>query len=156
MRRMEGTIVIDAPRPKVFAYASDWQRWSEWFEGISDVKATSSVTRGNGARYAYRARVFGVPASVETEIHDFEENGGWTGQGTKGVPHKTRWIFEDEDDGTRFTFAVESHLPIPLVRSILEPILEKEWNRIIEVSLKSLRAHFTQAEAAGSKEQGGG
>jgi len=59
----------------VFAFASEWRTWPDWFEGVSDFRPTTEVLRGNGARYAYRARLMpGIWASVETEIHDFEED----------------------------------------------------------------------------------
>jgi hypothetical protein len=30
-----------------------------------------------------------LSVGVETEIHDFRQNSGWTGIATKGVPHRT-------------------------------------------------------------------
>jgi len=143
MTRIEHSVIIQAPVEQVFSYAADYQKWTEWFEGVSDFKATTPVTQGNGARYAYKARLMGVPASVETEIHDFVYNGGWTGVATKGMPHRTHWVFKPVGDGTKFTYALEYHLPVPLLGSLLDSLFMKpQWDRIIQKSLNNLRQHF--------------
>ena len=146
MRKVSESILIKAPRPEVFEYASDWQRWPDWFEGVSIFRPVTSVSRGNGAHYAYRARMFGIPASVETEIHDFVVNVSWAGKSTKGVPHTTQWIFEDEGDATKFTYVLQFHVPVPVLGNMLDSFMEKEWRRILKNSLKNLSAHFSQSE----------
>jgi len=143
MTRIEGTVEIVAPVEDVFAYAADWRHWAEWFEGVSDYGPTKEVTRGNGARYAYRAKMLGIPAKVETEIHDYVENAGWQGVGTRGMPHTTRWIFEGRGDATRFTYVLEYELPVPLIGALLDSLfMKREWRRIIDDSLGNLRTHF--------------
>ena len=143
MTRIEQSVIIQAPVEQVFSYAADYQKWTEWFEGVSDFKATTPVTQGNGARYAYKARMMGVSASVETEIHDFVQNAGWTGVATKGMPHRTHWIFEPVGHDTKFTYALEYQLPVPLVGSLLDSLfMRPQWHKIIENSLNNLRRHF--------------
>lgn len=150
MTRIEHSVIIQAPVEQVFSYAADYQKWSEWFEGVSDFNATTTVTHGNGARYAYRARVMAVSASVETEIQDFVQNRGWTGVSTKGLPHRTHWIFEPIGSATRFTYALEYHLPVPLLGSLLDSLfVRSQWDKIVEKSLNNLRQHFL-TEASGS------
>jgi len=147
MTRIEGNVVVHAPVKEVFEFASDWQRWSDWFEGVSDFRPLGETLRGSGARYAYRARVIGIPAKVETEIHDFAENEGWVGIGTKGLPHTTRWVFEAQGDKTKFTYILEYRLPVPLLGALLDSLfLKREWRRIIDKSLQNLQTHFAQHE----------
>ena len=143
MTHIEGSILISAPQQQVFAYASDWRTWSDWFQGVSDFRPLTEIQRGNGARYAYHARVFGFRASVETEITQFREDHGWTGVGRRGLPHTTHWLFESVGAGTRFTFAQEYHVPVPVLGSLLDAaFLRREWRRIIDASLANLRRHF--------------
>ena len=59
MTRIEASAIIPAAPEEVFRYASDWQKWAEWFEGVSDFQPTTKIVRGNGARYAYKARLLG-------------------------------------------------------------------------------------------------
>lgn len=143
MTHIEHTVLIQAPVEKVFSYAADYRTWSEWFEGVSDFKSTGTISQGNGARYSYKAQLLGVSAAVETEIHDFEVNRGWKGTATKGMPHRTQWIFERVDEGMRFTYILEYQMPVPLLGPILDSLFMKPaWKKLIQKSLNNLAAHF--------------
>jgi len=143
MTRLERSIIINKPVDEVFAYASDWEKWSDWFEGVSDFKPTTEIKKGNGARYAYKAKMMRLNINVETEIRDFVENQGWTGLGTKGIPTQTQWIFEKLEHSTKFTYVLEYKLPFPLLSSLFDKyIMKPQWNRIIEKSLQNLYQKF--------------
>jgi uncharacterized protein YndB with AHSA1/START domain len=143
MNHIEHSVIIPAPVDQVFSYAADYLKWAEWFEGVSDFKPTTAVTWGNGARYAYKARVMGLSAPVETEIHDFVHNRGWTGVSTKGLAHRTHWTFEPIGNGTKFTYAMEYQLPVPLLGSLLDSLFARpQWQGILERSLNNLKQHF--------------
>jgi hypothetical protein len=95
------------------------------------------------ARYAYRARVMGFSAPVETEIHDFVRNRGWTGVSTKGIAARTYWTFEPIGDATKFTYAMEYQMPIPLLGPLLDSWFARpQWQKIVERSLNNLKRHF--------------
>jgi len=144
--KIEDSVIIDAPVEAVFGYAFDWRRWPEWFEGLSDVRSTSEIGRGAGARYTYQVRVLGFPARVETELRDFVEGRGWTGVGTRGLPHQTQWRFEGQGDSTKFTYRLEYRLPPVLLGTMLDaPFAKREWRGIIRRSLLNLREHFSRA-----------
>ena len=148
MTRIEASAIIPGAPDEVFRYASDWQKWAEWFDGVSDVRPTTEIVRGNGARYAYKVRVLGFKATVETEITEFVEGRGWKGIARKGIPHLTYWLFEPVDAHTRFTFAQEYRIPIPVVGGLLDvALLRKQWRGIIATSLGNLRRHFETREA---------
>ena len=154
MIRVEQNIVIQAPVDQVFNYAADYQKWSEWYEGVSDVKTTTVVSYGNGARYAYKVRVLTVSATVETEIHDFVQNRGWTGVSAKGIPHRTTWIFEPIGPATRFTHAVEGHVPVPLLGSLCDfMFLGPQWNKIVKNSLDNLKQHFLTQDSGSAQQR---
>lgn len=143
MTRIEHSVIIQAPVEQVFSYAADYRKWSEWFEGVSEFRPTTDVKQGNGARYAYKARLMGISARVETEIHDFVPSRGWTGVASKGMPHKTHWNFEPLGESTKFTYVLEYQLPVPLVGSLLDSLFMKpQWDKIISRSLENLRNHF--------------
>lgn len=140
MFRVEESILINKPVQEVFAFASDWNRWHEWFEGVSPFIPTTEIKQGNGARYAYKARLMGMKFPVETEIHDYAENKGWKGKSTKGPPHLTRWRFESTGTGTRFTYGLEGRLPIPLLGPFIDSrLLQPQWKKIIGNSLLNLK-----------------
>jgi uncharacterized membrane protein len=137
--RIEASVDIAAPVEEVFAYASDWRLWEDWWEGVSSFKPTTERTRGTGTRYAHKAWVAGLKVNLETEIHDFVENVGWRGVVTKGMPHRTQWVFETKGGTTRLTYILEYSLPVPLLDSLL---MKPGWRRRLERSLPNLKLHF--------------
>jgi uncharacterized protein YndB with AHSA1/START domain len=143
MTYIEYSVTIEAPIERVFNYAADYQKWSEWFEGVSDFKPTTKINQGNGARFAYRVRVMGFSAAVETEIHDFVRNKGWTGVSTKGLAARTHWTFEPIGDATKFTYTMEYQMPIPLLGTLLDSWFARpQWQKTVERSLNNLKRHF--------------
>lgn len=143
MTKIESSVKIPLPVKDVFPYVSDYKKWEEWFEGVSDFKPTTETNKGNGTRYAYKAKMMGLNVGVETEIFDFVENQGWKGKAIKGMPHTTYWIFESIEGGTKFTYALEYELEIPLVGNWLDKtFMEPQWNKIINNSLENLKNMF--------------
>jgi Polyketide cyclase / dehydrase and lipid transport len=143
MPAVESSVLVPALLPDVFAYASDWQRWSEWFEGATGFRPITEITRGNGARYEYTATLMGFRATVVTEIADFVENVGWTGIARRGMPHTTHWRFEACGDRARFTYGLDIHVPVPIIGAFIDRVvLEPQWRRIITASLANLQRHF--------------
>jgi len=150
MQRIEASVEIDAPVADVFAFASDWRRWDDWWEGVSGFHPTTEITRGNGTRYAYKAWMAGLSLNLETEIRDFAENAGWKGVATKGPPHRTQWVFQAEGDRTRLTYILEYELPWPLVGPILDHLLMRPgWQRRLDHSLRNLKIHFEKRQTPG-------
>lgn len=143
MARIYRSIIIKRPINEVFSYASDWEKWSEWFKGVSDFKPTTETSKGNGTRYAYKAKMMGFNIDVETEIHEFVENKGWIGKSTKGLPNQTEWIFETDVSGTKFTYGLEYKLPVPLLGPLFDRLfIEPQWIKIIEKSLQNINQKF--------------
>lgn len=143
MTRIEESVIINAPINKVFKYASNYKKWSEWFVGASSYTPTTDNEKGNGTRYEYKVKVLLFSAKVESEIHDFKENVGWKGSATKGIPHKTCWAFQSSNRLTKFTITVEAELNIPVVGTFIDKfILGPQWNRKIEKSLDNLASKF--------------
>jgi len=143
MNRIESSVLVPAPLAEVFAYASDWQKWHEWFVGLSGTRPITSVTRGNGAQYAYKVRLMCFSAGVVTEIADFVENVGWRGIGRKGMPHVAHWQFEASGNQTHFTYSLEYRVPVPVLGTLLDAaILKPQWIRILNSSLANVKRHF--------------
>jgi uncharacterized membrane protein len=152
MTHIERGVTISAPLADVFAYASDYQRWPEWFEGVSEFVPTTAIIRGTGARYAYTVRLFGMAVGVETEICDFEINRRWRGKSTKGIPSSANWDFQPFGAETRFVYTLEYHLPLRWISSFPDRLVVKpQWERIIEHSLENLRRHFLGKVAMGNR-----
>jgi uncharacterized membrane protein len=85
----------------------------------------------------------GLTLNLEAEIHDFVEKVGWRAVGTRGVPHRTQWVFERTDGRTRLTYILQYRLPIPVLGALLDRMLMRPgWQRRLETSLGNLKRHF--------------
>jgi uncharacterized membrane protein len=143
MTKVEASVEINKPVRDVFAYASDWRHWEEWREGVSGLKPTTEIERGNDARYAYKALVAGMKFNLETEIHYFKENEGWQGIVNKGFPHKMQWQFEYKASKTNVTYIIEYSPPWFLIGPLLNFfIIKPNWQRMIEKTLNNLKIHL--------------
>jgi len=101
---------------------------------------TTEITRGTGARYAYKAKMLGMKTPVESEIQDFLENEGWTGVSVKGVEAETRWLVEQVNGKTKFTYGLPYKMPIPIRGSIRDKLfMIPAWEKIVENSLQNLK-----------------
>jgi uncharacterized membrane protein len=140
MGEIKRSITIAAPVNKVFQFASDYQKWPEFFVGVSNVRPVTETTRGNGARFIYKVRALGMKFTVGTELKEFKENEGWSGKSFKGLEHQTQWIFKNSNGNTEFTFIQRHKLPLVLGGTLVEKIfIQPEWSKIIENSLKNLK-----------------
>ena len=143
LTKVEATVEINKPVNEVFAYASDWRHWNEWREGVYNLKPTTNIERGNGARYSYKAWVAGLKINLETEIHSFKENVGWNGIVYKGLPHKIQLLFEGIPGKTKVTYKIEYDPPWFFIGPILDfLVLRQGWQRLLNKSLSNLKNHF--------------
>ncbi len=140
MTEIKRSILIKAPVEKVFQYASDYQKWPEFYEGVSDFNPITKSTRGNGTKYVYKAKLFGMNATVGTEITQFKENEGWIGKSFKGFGHKTQWIFKKSNGNTELTHGLSYKVPWYMGGKFSDnKFLQPAWIKIIENSLQNLK-----------------
>ena len=142
MAEIKRSIKIRAPISKVFGYASDYLNWPEFFEGVSNFKSITETTRGNGAKFTYKAKMLGMKVTVGTELQEFRENEGWLGKSFKGMEHKTQWIFKKSNGSTEFTYILSYKFPMGnfLDKKFMQPI----WIKIIENSLENLKRRMEE------------
>lgn len=140
MTEIKRSIKIRAPIEKVFQYASNYQNWPEFYEGVSDFKPITETTHGNGTKFIYKAKLFGLKARVGTEITEFKENEGWIGKSFKGLEHQTQWIFKKSNGNTEFTHGLSYKLPWYMGGDFIDKkFLQPAWIKIVENSLQNLK-----------------
>ena len=140
MTEIKKTIMINAPVSKVFGYASNYLKWSEFFEGLSDVKPLTETTHDNGAKFIYKVKMMGMKVTVGTEFQQFKENEGWIGKSFKGLEHQTQWIFKDLNGRAEFTYIQKYTFPIYFGGKFIDKLfLQPTWIKIIDKSLQNLK-----------------
>jgi uncharacterized membrane protein len=90
MTEIKQSIIIDAPVNKLFGYASNYLKWPEFIEVISDVKPFTEITKENGAKFIYNVKMMGLKVSEGTEFQQFKINEGWIGKTFKGQEAQTQ------------------------------------------------------------------
>ncbi|OGU84682.1 MAG: hypothetical protein A2W11_07670 [Ignavibacteria bacterium RBG_16_35_7] len=145
MTEISQNINIKAPLNKVFEYTSDYRNWSEFFEGVSNVKPITEIRRGNGAKFVYKVKVMGMSVTVGTELNEFKENEGWRGKSFKGMEHSTQWIFKKSNGDTEFTYILNYDFPWYFGGKLIDKLFARpEWIRIIENSLQKVKRIMEQ------------
>jgi len=134
------SILIKAPIEEVFQYTSDYKNWPDFYEGVSDFIPITETSRGNGTRYLYRAKIFGMNMTVGTEIAEFNENKGWVGKSFKGLEHRTEWIFKRSNENTKFSHGIRYHCPWYMGGKYVDKkYVKPAWIKKIENSLQNLK-----------------
>ena len=140
MTEIKKSILINAPVSRVFEFASNYQKWPEFFVGISDIKPITDITSDNGARFLYKVQLMGIKMTVGTEFQQFKRNEGWIGQSFKGLDAQTRWIFTETDGKTEFTYIQRYKLPFYMGGDFLDKkFIIPQWIKIIDISLQNLK-----------------
>lgn len=140
MTEINRSVKINAPLNKVFDYTSDYRNWSEFFEGVSNVKPITATTRGNEAKFIYKVKVLGMKVTVGTELHEFKKNEGWRGKSFKGMEHRTQWIFKKANDHIEFTYILNYNYPWYFGGKVIDRMFaQPEWIKIIENSLQNVK-----------------
>ena len=140
MTEIKKCILINAPVSKVFEFASNYQKWPEFFVGISEIKPITDITNDNGAQFLYKVRLMGIKVTVGTEFQQFNRNEGWIGKSFKGLDAQTQWIFKETDGKTEFTYIQRYKLPFYMGGSFTDKkFIIPQWIKIIDISLQNLK-----------------
>ncbi len=149
MTRIETSVDFDAPVTDVFAFVSDWRHWRDCWVGVSDLKPATGITRGNGARFTYKACIAMVSLNLETEIHDFEQDVGWRGVVTSVFPHGSRWVLEPLNGKTRLTCILEYDPDELFLGSLADRLLLRPmWRRRVKKSLGNMKIGFERQQGS--------
>ena len=140
MTEIKQSIKIDAPVNKVFGYASNYLKWSEFFEGLSDVKPVTKITDDNGARFIYKVKMMGLKVTVGTELQQFKKNEGWIGKSFKGLEAQIQWIFKESNGSTEVTYIQKYKLPFYFGGKCFDKkFIQPQWIKIIDNYLQNLK-----------------
>lgn len=140
MTEIKRRIIIEAPLNKVFEYTSNYLRWPEFFEGVSDFKPITEITHGNGTKFTYKTKMLGMKITVGTELQEFKENEGWIGKSFKGMEHQTQWIFKKSDGNTEFVYILSYKFPSYFGGKFIDKkFMQPAWIKMIDNSLQNLK-----------------
>ena len=138
MPSLEKSIVIAAPRAKVWEVAVDYSQWHAWFEGLSAPKSVQG-DGGLGTVIEHTVTVHSIPMPLKTTVVTCDPNvcwrGEYTGPMTKG---SQEWTYATTDGGTEVTLAMETELMGPA--RLAEKMVINAFDVMTDKALANLKA----------------
>lgn len=131
MKTIRKSIVIEAPRGRVFALVDDPRRYPEFMVGMTKWEPRSKKRRGPDAKYRVLMQVGSIEAGGTIRVTERKVNDSiaWTWE--QGIQQSGRWVLRDADEGTELELEVRYDLSGgPLGR-----LVEHLTGRIVERNL---------------------
>jgi hypothetical protein len=144
--RAESAAVLPVERERAWEILLRWEDQARWMKDADSVRVLTSQRRGSGTRVAVKTRVLNVPLfTEELEVTLWEpprrlvmaHRGLVRGVGT--------WVLEPASGGTRFTWAEELSLPVPLLGELVLRVYRPFMRRLMRGALANLQAFVTEA-----------
>jgi uncharacterized membrane protein len=99
------SIVIDRPRPEVFAFAADLDRTGSWYRNITSVRWLTPEPLALGSRVVFTAKFLGRRLTYTYEVGELDPGERLVMRTQEGpFPMETTYTWEEEGEGaTRMT-----------------------------------------------------
>ncbi len=117
--RIERSIVLPCPIEEAWDVLTNWERQADWMLDADEVIVRSEHRTGVGVRLDVRTRLFQIPAFVEPM-----EVTAWDPPSSLEIAHGGLvvglgvWALESENGKTRFTWAEDVALRIPIAGAL--------------------------------------
>ena len=144
--RVERSTVLPCPPEEAWAVLVDWEHQRDWMLDADRVEVVSERRSGAGVRLAVRTRVLG--AATFTEPIDVV---GWEPPRCLVVRHGGpvagvgTWSLERRSGGTRFTWAEDVTIRVPVLGPIAAACYRPVLGALMDRSLRRLRASVIDA-----------
>lgn len=117
MERVEGKVIIEAPRAKVMEVLADFSTYPTW-SGFSSCEILTKDDSGRATQVAIVLAMGPINAKYTIEIDYVPDVGGlrWKFVEGSGITDtEGEYLLEDEGDGTlvRYSGAADANLPMP-------------------------------------------
>ena len=138
------TSAIDLPLDagSVWARLLQWERQPEWMVDAASVRVLTAVGTGIGVRVAVRTRVLGRALMTDVlEVVDWDPPRRLVMERRGFVRGRGEWRLDPiSSTSTRFTWAEDLHLPIPLIGEAALLAYRPLMRRLMRRSLSNLAA----------------
>ncbi len=137
MAEVADDIYVDAPPEAVFEFMDDPENQVAVTPSLSAVESVDELPKGRRVEYVYSMAGASINGTVETVEYDPPSLMLWTLDGS--IEGQIRQEFTPEGDGTRATYAAEYTVPVPALRGLAEPLVERYNRREVSTTLENLK-----------------
>jgi uncharacterized protein YndB with AHSA1/START domain len=126
MAHIEKSVLIEAPVEKVFAYANDLTRITEWWP--LEVRSSTHQRVEKGAKLDWSYRMMGVKFDGTSEYLEVVPNQRVNVKNTGGIPSTFDHRYVNEGGKTRVSMVVDYEVPGKLLGKIADRLVVERVN----------------------------
>lgn len=145
MAEVEDTIHVEAPPERVFEFMDEPENQVAVTPSLSSVESVEELLKGRRVEYVYSMAGASMNGTVETVEYDPPNLMLWTLDGS--IEGQIRQEFEPADGGTHVTYAAEYTVPVPALKGLAEPLVERYNRREVRTTLQNLKDAVETLEA---------
>ena len=137
MARVEGSIIINAPVEKVFAYLDDPANGLDFIPGITDIRDVTGL--GVGQKWGWTYKMMGLSLKGEAEVTEYIRDKRCVVKTTGGILSIWTLTFIAKAGGASMRLAVEYSIPVPVLGKLAERLVLRLNQREAEFAIANLK-----------------
>lgn len=138
MARVEGSITINAPIEKVFAYLDDPINAMDFIPSITDIRDITG--QGVGQKWGWTYKMMGLPLKGEAGVTEYIRNKRCVVKTTGGILSTWTFAFKAKAGRIRLKLVVEYTIPVPVIGKMSERLVLRLNQREAEFAIANLKA----------------
>lgn len=139
--RVDADIHVAVDPQTAFEYMNVPEHQAEISPSLTSVETIEELPNG-GKRAAYTYRMAGIALDGEVEAATYDPPERIVFEMTGGLRGTIEWTFEPEGDGVRIGYAADYDLPIPILASLVKPLVRRYNERELDTTLRNLRTRL--------------
>ena len=140
MAWVEGSITINAPIEKVFAYLDDPAHGMDFIPSITDIRDITG--QGVGQKWSWTYKMMGLPLKGEAEVTEYIRNKRCVVKTTGGILSTWTLAFKASAGRIRLKLVVEYTIPVPVIGKVSEGLVLRLNQREAEFAIANLKARL--------------
>jgi len=138
MVTIEKSVLVKAPREKVYAYLEDPRHLPEIWPSMVEVADVAELPAG-GHRFHWTYKMAGMRFEGDSETVEIQPEAHYVQKNTGQIPSTFDWTFVGKDGSTELRMKTEYEIPETLLGKLARPFLVKLNEREAETVLGNLK-----------------
>ena len=149
MPQTDQSILVDAPRHRVFDFVADYRNTTKYEKHFSRLDLMPGPARGIVNTVDVRGWFRGIPVRAKLQIVEFVEDERIVSASIAGLKSWLEWDFSDEEGKTRVRLFASYSFPFPFIPRHVRESIAHEVKSMTTASLIELK-RLVERDEAGS------
>ena len=137
MVKIEGSITINAPVEKVFAYLDDPAHGMDFIPSITNIRDITG--KEVGQKWGWTYKMMGLPLKGEAEVTGYIPNRRCVVKTTGGIISTWTFTLKAKAGGTRLHLVIEYIIPVPVLGKVGEKLVLRLNEREAAFAIANLK-----------------